>query len=102
MSSLLSIHFPQFTRVLNIKKLFFTKKYTFPQVQLCARTFKAEISPDTAADTFLLADRHGLGELKQVGKMLIRTKRQGNLFLGGDSEDCCRKDQILGKHKVQE
>ena len=55
-----------FTRVLNLK-FFFTNKYTFPQVQLCARQFKAEISPDTAADTFLLADRHGLGELKQVG-----------------------------------
>ena len=41
------------------------KRYIF-QVKLCARQFKTEINPDTAAEVLLLADRHCLESLKQV------------------------------------
>ena len=37
------------------------------QVKLCARHFRAEVTPDNAADILLLADRHCLAQLKQVG-----------------------------------
>ena len=38
------------------------------QVRLCARQFQSEVvvTPDTAADILLLADRHSLAQLKQV------------------------------------
>ena len=36
------------------------------QVKLCARQFRSEVNPDTAADILLLADRHSLAQLKQV------------------------------------
>ena len=37
------------------------------QVKMCARQFRSEVNPDTAADILLLADRHCLARLKQVG-----------------------------------
>ena len=37
------------------------------QVKMCARQFRSEVTPDTAADILLLADRHCLAQLKQVG-----------------------------------
>ena len=36
------------------------------QVKLCAHQFRSEVTPDTAADILLLADRHCLAKLKQV------------------------------------
>ena len=36
------------------------------QVKLCARQFRSEVNPDTAADILLLADRHSLAQLKHV------------------------------------
>ena len=36
------------------------------QVKLCAAHFRADVTPDTAAEILLLADRHCLGQLKQV------------------------------------
>ena len=36
------------------------------KVKLCARQFRSEVNPDTAADILFLADRHSLAELKQV------------------------------------
>ena len=37
-------------------------------MKLCARQFRSKITPETAADVLLLADRHGLTALKQVNK----------------------------------
>ena len=37
-----------------------------PQVKLCARHFRSELTPENAADILLLADRHGLTQLKRV------------------------------------
>ena len=36
------------------------------KVKLCARQFRSEVNPDTAAEILLLADRHSLAQLKQV------------------------------------
>merc|ERR1719184_164047 len=40
-------------------------------VKLCAHQFKSEVTPDTAADILLLADRHCLHQLKQEVMMKI-------------------------------
>ena len=50
------------------------KRYIF-QVKLCARQFKTEINPDTAAEVLLLADRHCLENLKQVTTKPNQTKQ---------------------------
>ena len=38
----------------------------YAQVKLCAHQLKREITPETAAEVLLLADRHSLNTLKQV------------------------------------
>ena len=40
------------------------------QVNLCAKQFRSEVTPDTAAGIILLADRHCLTQLKQVEKKI--------------------------------
>ena len=47
--------------------LFFMKgNCNSPQVKLCASQFRSELTPESAADILLLADRHGLTQLKRV------------------------------------
>ena len=41
------------------------------QVKLCAAHFRADVTPDTAAEILLLADRHCLDQLKQVQGALL-------------------------------
>ena len=83
------------------------------QVKLCALQFRAEVTPDTAADILLLADRHSLHQLKQVGtnKENSRKPYTIKIFLhpelihdfsklpcsGGDGEDYLREDKVPGK-----
>ena len=52
-------------------------------MKLCAHKFRSKITPETAADILLLADRHGLTALKQVNKkrrIFSKSKRNLSLF----------------------
>ena len=83
------------------------------QVKLCALQFRAEVTPDTAADILLLADRHSLHQLKQVGTNKENSRKPDTIKLvlhpehihdfsklpcsGGDGEDYLREDKVPGK-----
>jgi len=44
-------------------------------VKLCARQFRSELTPETAADILLLADRHGLTQLKREVTAMVIAER---------------------------
>ena len=90
------------------------------QVQLCAHKLKTDVSPDSAAEVLILADRHCLNSLKQVSptcsknlksqwwlwewnrsRLMSKVIRfKPNNCTGGDVQGARREDKILGKPKV--